>query len=183
MAAISSLKSPASRSAIGSLQVSELARRGDVTPATVRYYARIGLLNPNRDAQNGYRRFTHDDLRRVVFVRKAQALGLTISDIQAILDRLGRGDPVCNMVVQLVQRRLEQIQRQCAELEASKEHIERTLAQWSEGSQQQEVSDLCPLIEHADLDGARTGWRTSTTARGAAPLGRHLATETSNGIR
>lgn len=152
MAEISTLRNAAPRPARGALQVAELARRAGVTPATVRYYARIGLLNPGRNEQNGYRRFTHDDLRRVVFVRKSQALALTISDIRAILTRLEHGDSVCDMVVDLVQQRLEEVSRQCEELEASKERIERALAQWARDPGCGETSDLCPLIEHTEVD-------------------------------
>ncbi len=174
MAAISTLRSPGSRPSPGCLHVADLARRADVTPATVRYYARIGLLNPGRDAQNGYRRFTHDDLQRVVFVRKAQALGLTISDIRTILARLEHGDPVCDMVVDLVQQRLAEIRRQCVELEASKARIERALADWSTGAGCPSDSNLCPLIEQIEMETANSGRQP-----GAAVGARRAAESTS----
>jgi DNA-binding transcriptional MerR regulator len=154
-----------------------------VTPATVRYYARIGLLHPGRDAQNGYRRFTRDDLQRVVFVRKAQALGLTISDIRTILGRLEHGDSVCDMVVDMVQQRLEEIGRQCLELEASKARIERALADWSDRAPCPNDSNLCPLIEQTEVEAANGGRHTGTAvgARHAAEPGRHCAAGTPAG--
>lgn len=137
----------------GFLHVADVARGADVTPATVRYYARIGLLNPGRDHHNGYRRFTRKDLRRVVFVRKAQALGLTISDVRAILERSDRGEPVCDLVIRLVHERLESIKHQLVDLDAVKRRIERALDQWSEAPTGDRSSDLCPLIERTAVDG------------------------------
>jgi len=138
------------RRVVGALQVAELARRARVTPATVRYYARIGLLHPCRDDHNGYRRFDLEDLRRVVFIRKAQALGLTISDVRAILATAEQHEPVCEQVIELVRDRLLEIERQCEELQAMRTRMMRVL--------DQAPDDLCadaaycPLIEQVDLN-------------------------------
>lgn len=78
------------------LRVADLANQAKVPAATVRYYSRIGLLHPDRDAANGDCRFEADDLRRVIFARQAQALGLTISDIKAMLESADRHDPLCH---------------------------------------------------------------------------------------
>src|ERR1700684_2826571 len=40
---------------VNGIQVSELARRSGLTPSTVRFYERIGLLSSARRAPNGYR--------------------------------------------------------------------------------------------------------------------------------
>jgi hypothetical protein len=47
------------------MMVSELSRRGGLTPHTVRFYVRKGLLSPKRQAHNGYQVFGRDDLERV----------------------------------------------------------------------------------------------------------------------
>jgi DNA-binding transcriptional MerR regulator len=150
MVGASTMQQERPRRVVGALQVADLAKRAHVTPATVRYYARIGLLHPYRDDHNGYRRFDLEDLRRVVFIRKAQALGLTISDIGAILDTAEQHEPVCERVIELVRERLLEIERQCEELQAMRTRIIRVLDQG--------VDELCtdaaycPLIEQVDLD-------------------------------
>jgi DNA-binding transcriptional MerR regulator len=140
------------RQPVGTLNVADLARRAEVTPATVRYYARIGLLNPGRDARNGYRRFSHEDLRRVKFVRKAQALGLTIGNISSILEQIEYGRPVCDLVVELVQKRLDEVRRQCAELEATEIRMADALSRWSAAPRDEaRYGQLCALIEEVEL--------------------------------
>lgn len=61
--------------------VHELAKESGVSTHAVRYYAKIGLLTPTRDPNNGYQHFTRVDGERMRFVRRAQRLGLTLAEI------------------------------------------------------------------------------------------------------
>jgi MerR family transcriptional regulator, Zn(II)-responsive regulator of zntA len=78
------------------LPVADLANQAKVAPATVRYYSRIGLLHPDRDTDSSDCSFEAADLRRVIFARQAQALGLTISDIKVMLESADKDDPLCH---------------------------------------------------------------------------------------
>jgi DNA-binding transcriptional MerR regulator len=149
---------PQPKRAVGTLRVADLARRAEVTPATVRYYARIGLLNPGRDTQNGYRRFTGDDLHRVGFIRKAQGVGLTIGDIRAILDAIERGLSTSDLVVELVRNRHDEIRRQLAALESTEARMANALAEWSAIARRADTSgELCPMIEVAGIEEGTVG--------------------------
>lgn len=133
---------------LGSLHVADLAREADVTPATVRYYARIGLIHPDREPDNGYRCFSGTDLRRVLFIRQAKALGLTIGDIKAILETADQGNVPCYQVKSLVEQRLVSIRERIAELQATEEQIVRATSTWEQMNDQTPVNgELCPLIE------------------------------------
>jgi len=139
------------RQPIHSLHVSELARESGVTPATVRYYARIGLLSSDREPGNGYRRFSLSDRHRLTFIRQAQALGLTIGDIRTLLDTIDHGKPPCSQVRALVTKRLARIERQIEELGQVAGHMRHALAAWDR-SRDPSPSDgeYCPLIERLD---------------------------------
>ena len=138
----------------GSLRVVDLARRAAVTPATVRYYARIGLINSRKDPRNGYRCFSGADARRVVFVRRAQAFGLTIGDIKRIFDTVDNdGDP-CDMVKSMVEDRLARARERIAELTATEERINEAIVAWrSMGDLSPMDGELCPLVERLDMTG------------------------------
>jgi MerR family transcriptional regulator, Zn(II)-responsive regulator of zntA len=132
----------------GALHVATLAVQANVTPATVRYYSRIGLLRPGRDPENGYRCFVAADLRRVVFVRRAQLLGLTISDIKAVLETIDHGKSPCHQVKFLVRKRLAGIRAQIADLRDTEVRISKALKSWNDmDDQTRNNGELCPLIE------------------------------------
>src|SRR5260370_30412807 len=68
------------------MRIGELAQRAAVTPDTIRYYERVGLLGRAPRAPNRYRDYaaaTLDDLR---FIHRAQALGLKLHDIQEVME-------------------------------------------------------------------------------------------------
>ena len=67
------------------LTTSEVAKQGGVNLETVRYYERRGLLpKPPRNA-TGYRAFEPDAVRRLRFIRHAQALGFSLHEIKELL--------------------------------------------------------------------------------------------------
>lgn len=141
---------------LGALRVADVARAADVTPATVRYYARMKLLRPKRDPDNGYRCFSRDDVRRVEFIRQAQSLGLTIGDIKTILAAVDDGDSPCKQVKSLVTERLLHIQEQIVELHATEARISDAIATWRRvGSPTPQDGEFCPLIERVEVANCR----------------------------
>lgn len=72
------------------LTIGKLARSGDVGVETVRYYQRRGLMGtPARSGGDGWgggvRRYDENDLRRLKFIRAAQASGFTLDEIAELL--------------------------------------------------------------------------------------------------
>jgi len=138
---------------IGALHVAELARLADVTPATVRYYSRIGLLNPKREPENGYRYFSSADRQRVSFIRRAQSLGLTIGDIKTILGSIDQGEVPCRQVRELVVGRLQSVKEQLAILKATQARINQALTLWEEMPDDSPAKgELCPLIDRVESE-------------------------------
>lgn len=60
------------------MNVSEIARKTGVTPHTVRYYARLGLLKSRHDPRNRYKKFFEADIARLRFIVRARRLGFKL---------------------------------------------------------------------------------------------------------
>lgn len=69
------------------LGVGEVARRSGVAVSTLHYYEAQGLLPAERSAGN-QRRYRRDVLRRVAFIRAAQALGVSLAEVAEALRQL-----------------------------------------------------------------------------------------------
>ena len=67
------------------MTVGQLARRAGVGVQTVRYYERRHLLPTAARRASGYREFTPAALDRLRFIRRAQELGFTLSEIAELL--------------------------------------------------------------------------------------------------
>lgn len=72
------------------IPIGELARRAGVAASALRFYESQGLITSRRSG-GGRRHFTRGDLRRVAFVRAAQAVGLSLDQVAAALRSLPDG--------------------------------------------------------------------------------------------
>ena len=64
--------------------IGDIARRSDVTPATIRYYEEIGLLTAPARSEGGYRRYSTATLGELEFIKKGQGLGFSLEEIGEI---------------------------------------------------------------------------------------------------
>jgi DNA-binding transcriptional MerR regulator len=108
---------------MAAMNIGSLATATGVTPDTLRFYEKQGLIEPPRRGENGYRDFTEADVARVRFVRSAQSLGFTLAEIRVAVGRLkagrfGRAD----IEVQL-QRKIGEIDAHMAQLRALKKEL------------------------------------------------------------
>ncbi len=130
------------------LTVRELARQAGVTPHAVRYYVRIGLLTPHRNPGNGYRLFNPRQLGRLRFIRRAQSLGYTLSEIGEIIRLSGTGQSPCPQVRDMIRRRIRDNASKLAELKALQERMETALSRWEDMADCTPSGDMvCHLIE------------------------------------
>ena len=130
------------------MTVSEFSSQGGVPPHVVRFYSRIGLLNPARHPDNGYKLFSRSDIGRLRFIRHAQSLGYTLEEISEILDTCRRGESPCARVRNLLAQRIEENRHKLRELAALQERMENALESWkARPDRNPEGDSLCHLIE------------------------------------
>jgi MerR family redox-sensitive transcriptional activator SoxR len=72
------------------ISIGELAGRTGLSVSAIRFYEGRGLIEPFRSS-GGQRRFVRSDIRRLSFIRIAQALGLSIEGIGEELAKLPHG--------------------------------------------------------------------------------------------
>ncbi len=135
------------------MTVKTLARCADVTTDSVRYYVRIGLLTPDRDAHNGYKLFSNADIQRVRFIRQAKLLGYTLNDIREIFHHSAQGRSPCHRVRELMEERIDLNRKRVAELNALLKRMETALGHWQTMPNSTPDGDsICHLIESESND-------------------------------
>lgn len=143
----------AKRSAPDRYQIGELAARGGVTPDTLRYYERLGLLPAAPRTEGGFRVYSESALERLRFIKQAQALGLTLHEVGDLVRYQDRGGITrCREVRDLLRAKLEELQQKLAELEAFRltlagylDDCERAMAET--GGTSRRTDPECPVIE------------------------------------
>ncbi|HZP94606.1 MAG TPA: MerR family transcriptional regulator [Burkholderiales bacterium] len=128
------------------MRVTELARQTRVSPHAIRFYARSGLLKPDKNRSNGYKMFGQNDVQRLRFIRMAQCLGYTLSEIAELLARLEEGDNPCERMERILRQRLEETAGKLESLQRTRVAMERALACLEKGDWH--VADVEGLCAH-----------------------------------
>lgn len=88
------------------LFIGQVAEAAGIKPDTVRFYEKVGLLPKPERAASGYRVYAQSAVKRVLFIRKAQALGFSLDEIQRILTLRAHGAEPCARVVAIAKATL-----------------------------------------------------------------------------
>lgn len=121
------------------MTIARLAAAGGVGVETIRYYQRRRLLaEPPR--AGAVRRYGAGDLRRLLFIRRAQAAGFTLEEIGELLALDSSHDRA--RVRALAAERLAALESKIAELEAARSALTRLAAACAAGTK-----GPCPILE------------------------------------
>ncbi len=91
------------------MTIGQLARRSGVTPRAIRYYERLGLIQPPLRSESNYRLFDSDSLERLRFISTCRALGFSIAEITDLLRIMENPDHTCAQVQDLTKHHLDLI--------------------------------------------------------------------------
>jgi MerR family transcriptional regulator, mercuric resistance operon regulatory protein len=124
--------------AVKSLTIGQLAGGGNVGVETIRFYQRKGLL-PTPTRESGIRRYGSEDLRRLRFIRQAQAAGFTLEQIKELLD-LDAGEDR-SRARELARSRIQALDDKITELKRARDALRRLAAECGEGRK-----GPCPIL-------------------------------------
>lgn len=132
------------------MRLIDCARQAGVTTDTLRHYLRVGLVEADGRAENGYRTFSERSVARVRFIRSALALGLTLKDAAELVEMSRRGKSPCPRARTLLDERLEEQGRRLDEVVFLFRRMKRVVTEWKQ--RPDGVPDghsVCSLIEGA----------------------------------
>ncbi|HZI30768.1 MAG TPA: heavy metal-responsive transcriptional regulator [Candidatus Binatia bacterium] len=131
------------------LLVSQLAKAAGVKPDSVRFYERSGLLPKPERLASGYRVYDEAALRRLRFIKQAQALGFSLDEIRRVLCLRSQGQPACDCVIRMAEATLAETERKLRELRNFAEGLRQNLKRWRKLTRRGKncVAEFCALIE------------------------------------
>ena len=142
--------------ASGLLNIGQVAERSGTSADTLRYYERVGLLEPTERSGGGYRRYDVSVVDRLAFIRRAQALGLTLAEIRDVITIADEGGAPCEHVQATLTRRLQEVDARIAELRRLRGRIAELLANAPPTAPvKQGAPCVCGLIESIEVSGSR----------------------------
>lgn len=106
------------------MTIKEVEQITGLTRSNIRFYEKEKLISPDRNASNGYRDYSEEDVRTIKKVAYLRTLGISVEDIR----RISRNEADLYEVVKAQRQSLDQ---QLSELENAKLMCERMLSSYN----------------------------------------------------
>lgn len=139
------------------LTIGQLAQQVEVNLQTIRYYERTGLLKPSSRSDSGYRLYGGNEVQRLAFIKRAQALGFTLREIRELLELRVHDKNDCDKVRRKAQAKLAQVETKARHLMS----LAKTLRTLIGSCESRRPTEHCPIL--ASLDDEKSTKRRSVS--------------------
>src|SRR3954470_18698644 len=100
------------------MNIQEAARESGLSAKMIRHYEVIGLVPKAKRSLSNYRRYETNDVHMLRFVKRARALGFSMTDIKELVGLWQDKVRSSAAVKRIAARHLEELERKIAELKA-----------------------------------------------------------------
>lgn len=125
------------------LKIGDVADLAELSIDAVRFYEREGLLGRVRRSPAGQRQYDAEAVRRLAFVRRATALGFSLTEVRDLLTLRVSARVPCERVRQRALAKLADIEQRIVELEAMRGALVRLATSCKEDN----AAGACPFLD------------------------------------
>ena len=109
----------------------EVVARSGLSEHTLRYYERIGLLEPvKRDDSSNHRRYTEEDLWKIESLACLRTTGMSIDDMRKYFALLKEGKTAADQQLELFEAQRKALEREIAQKQEHLHYLEQKVAYW-----------------------------------------------------
>lgn len=111
------------------MKISEVSKATNLPISTIRYYERVGLIHDDYYVRedNGYRNYSISVVPHLHFISKLLENGFSISELLQISETFG-SSPTTEENIQLLRKKINEVKKKIADLEASEKILQKMLA-------------------------------------------------------
>jgi MerR family transcriptional regulator, copper efflux regulator len=115
------------------LQIGQVSKKSGMSIDTIRYYEKEGLLKHPTRSNGGFRIYPPEAVEQLVFIRKAQDMGLTLKEIKQIMCCGDKGlEPCCDLTIDLFTAKINEFEEKIREIQGMKKKLKTVLGVWVE---------------------------------------------------
>lgn len=154
----------------GTVHIGEAAKLAGVSVDTVRFYQKLGLVRVPARSTGGYRLFDEDQIHNLKFVRHAQDLGFSLSEIRDLL-ALRQKPHACAEVQSMLKHKVADVREKITSLAVLEAELANELRNCNRELHSKRAikhKDCCPLLSKLDEANGRNGNRRVSHGRTAS---------------
>ena len=97
--------------------ICEIAKKVNISPHTLRFYAKEGLLPFVERSESGIRMFKDEDFQWLMIIECLKKAGMPIKDIKTLIDLTMEGDSTIDQRLGIFKKQKEAVEQQIAQLQ------------------------------------------------------------------
>lgn len=113
------------------MRIAEVAQQFDITPDTLRYYERIGLLPRIKRTASGVRDYSEADCGRIEFIKCMRGANVSIEALQEYMRLLDLGDATIAERKAILEEQRDIAQECIAEMQAGLDRLNHKIENYS----------------------------------------------------
>lgn len=129
-------------------KIGEVAARAKVNKETVRYYEKRHLIPEPDRRRSGYRIFTQRHIDQIKFIKRAQELGFTLSEIKELLELRMDEHTTCSEIRNEAQEKYQDVVEKIEDLQ----RIKNTLIDLIDACSGDGPKGDCPILNALEGD-------------------------------
>ncbi len=103
--------------------ISDLAKKTQLSTDTIRFYEKKNLIQASFRAENNYKYYNDETLKRLIFIKRCRALDMTLQEIIALLEQVQHPERGCKIVDQLIAEHIQHVETRILELQSFKTQL------------------------------------------------------------
>ena len=123
--------------------IGQLGKAAGLPASTLRYYERLGLLEPDARSDGNYRLYGTGALDRLNFIRRAKDAGFALDDVTALLQIQDGSRAACDEVRTLIEGRLVELEDRLRDLK----HLRSALVSLQKTCRDSSEKDHCLVLD------------------------------------
>ena len=112
------------------MTISEVAERYGLTPDTLRYYERAGLIPPVRRTEGGQRDYSEESCRWVEFAKCMRGAGLPVEALAQYVALFRQGDATAPARLAILREQRELLAGRMADMQATLDRLDFKIARY-----------------------------------------------------
>ena len=132
------------------MSIGQVSKQTGLSVEAIRYYEKEALLSPPDRSSAGYRIYQPEVVKRVLFIKRAKAVGFSLKEIRELLSLKSSKTTCCGDIKDVTLEKISQIENKISELETMRDVLV-SLANRCENESALSLSD-CPILDSLDQE-------------------------------
>ena len=123
--------------------ISDLAKKTQLSNDTIRFYEKKQLIKASFRADNNYKYYDDEALKRLIFIKRCRSLDMTLHEITQLLEQIQYPEQGCQVIDQLIEEHIQHVETRIQELM----HFKSQLQELRQSCSSNTTIDHCQIVK------------------------------------